>query len=168
MTGHGIAGLGHVGLYVEDLDASVAFYRDVLGLVVTDSDLERGLLFLSSQPEREHHELLLAQGRTVGAGERLVQQLSWRCASLRAVLDLHRRFSELDVRIQYTVTHGNAVSVYFFDPDGNRCEVYWPTGLEARQPFLVPIDLRRGEDDIRAEVRRLVEQHGATGIVLPA
>ena len=30
-----VLGLGHVGLYVRDLDRMVAFYRDVMGMRVT-------------------------------------------------------------------------------------------------------------------------------------
>ena len=61
-----ISGLGHVGLYCSDLALQQAFYTDVLGLTKTDEDQERGLVFLSSQPDVEHHELLLVKGRNVG------------------------------------------------------------------------------------------------------
>jgi hypothetical protein len=63
------------------------------------------------------------------------------------------------------VTHGNAIGVYFFDPEGNRCEVYWPTGLLARQPFLNAIDLTQPPDAILAHIQALVEKYGATGHV---
>jgi len=55
--------------------------------------------------------------------------------------------------------------VYFFDPEGNRCEVYWPTGLAARQPFLDAIDLTQPAEAIMARVQELVADHGATGYV---
>src|SRR5580704_4441768 len=60
-----IARLAHVGVYVHDLDRAVEFYRDILGLQVTDTEPAMGLAFLSSRPEVEHHELLLAAGRDV-------------------------------------------------------------------------------------------------------
>ena len=59
-----ISGLGHVGIYCFDLDAQERFYTEVLGLTKTDEDREHGLVFLSAQPEQEHHELLLVAGRT--------------------------------------------------------------------------------------------------------
>lgn len=163
-----IASIGHVGVHVRDLRASVPFYRDVLGLTVTDDDREHGLVFMSSRPDVEHHELLLCEGRTAGSDERWLQQVSWRCDSLDDVVAFHARFLEQGIEVQYTVTHGNAVGVYFYDPDGNRCEVYWATGLMARQAFLVRLDLTRPAEELLAEVQRLVDEHGIDGYIEPA
>jgi len=75
-----ITRLGHVGLYVRDLDRSVAFYRDVLGLRVNDTAPGQ-MAFLSSQDRvAEHHELVLVPGRTDG---RVVQQVSFRVRRCR-------------------------------------------------------------------------------------
>ena len=59
-----IASLGHVGIFVEDVDRSLAFYRDLLGLTLTDADEANGMYFLSSRPGEEHHEFLVCRGRT--------------------------------------------------------------------------------------------------------
>ena len=61
------------------------------------------------------------------------------------------------------MTHGNAIGVYFPDPEGNRCEVYWPTGLQARQPFALAIDLDQEPEAIMNTVRQAVAEFGATG-----
>ncbi|SDH64539.1 Glyoxalase/Bleomycin resistance protein/Dioxygenase superfamily protein [Sinosporangium album] len=157
--------LAHVGIHVRDMERSLAFYKDVLGLQITDDDREHGMIFLSSRPEIEHHEVLLCGGRTVGDGELWLQQISFRCSTLEDVLGFYRRFVENDVKIEYTVTHGNAIGVYFYDPDGNRCEVYWPTGLEAKQGFLEGLDLTRPAEELVEQVRASVEKYGKTGYV---
>ena len=59
-----IVGLGHTGLWVQDLEKMRDFYERVIGLTVTDSDDEQGIVFFSSQPEVEHHEFVLQRGRT--------------------------------------------------------------------------------------------------------
>jgi hypothetical protein len=69
------------------------------------------------------------------------------------------------VRIDMVVTHGNAIGIYFYDPEGNRCELYWKTGLAARQPFLEAIDLDQPAEAILARVRDLVARYGETGHV---
>jgi catechol-2,3-dioxygenase len=161
----GIAKLGHVGIHCNDLESTKAFYRDVLGLTVTDDDPERGMAFLSSQPEHEHHELVLMRGRDVPVGAMMLQQISFRCNTLTDVLEYYARFKAHHVQFDMVVTHGNAVGVYFFDPEGNRCEVYWPTSLPARQPFLDVIDLTQPVEVIMARVQQLVADHGATGYV---
>ena len=70
-----------------------------------------------------------------------------------------------DVKIIYTITHGNAISCYFKDPDENICEVYWPTGLKARQGFLIGLDFNDSEEKIMKQVTDLVKEHGETGII---
>ena len=162
-----IARLGHVGLHVNDLNASTAFYRDVLGLTVTDKDPEVGMVFLSARPEVEHHELLLCEGRDTPMEAKLVQQVSFRCDTLEDVRGYYQRLRENDVRIDMTVSHGNAIGMYFYDPDGNRCEVYCSTGFEARQPYLVHVDLEKPADVLLSEVAVSVAEHGSTGYVEP-
>ena len=50
-----ISGLGHVGLFCNDLPKMRDFYARVLGLTISDENLERGICFLSAAPEAEHH-----------------------------------------------------------------------------------------------------------------
>lgn len=162
-----IARLGHVGLHVTDLERSVHFYRDILGLTVTDEDAGAGMVFMSARPEVEHHELLLCKGRTAPRDAMVVQQVSFRCDGLEDVREYYRRLRDNQVPIDMAVSHGNAIAVYFYDPDGNRCEVYWGTGLEARQPYLVGVDLDEPAAVLMAQVQESVRQYGATGYVEP-
>jgi catechol-2,3-dioxygenase len=160
-----VTGIGHVGLHTSNLAEMRDFYTDVLGLHVTDDDADHGIVFLSADPRVEHHHLVLAR---VPDGEQLrpvLQQVSFRCSTLDDVIGYFQRFVTTGTEIQYAVTHGNAIGVYFFDPDGNRCEVYWPTGLEARQAFRVSVDLTKPSDELLADVSRLVHQHGKSGFV---
>jgi catechol 2,3-dioxygenase-like lactoylglutathione lyase family enzyme len=158
-----IAELGHIGIRCTDLEAQLAFYTQVLNLTVTDHDPGMGIYFLSSRPDFEHHEVLLAKGRTAGPDVQLIQQVSFRCARLEDVLGYLRRFRATGTKVDQIVSHGNAIGVYFFDPDGNRCEVYWQTGFAARQPFVQHIDLDRDLDEVLDDVRRSVKAFGDTG-----
>jgi catechol-2,3-dioxygenase len=160
-----VTGLGHVGLHVNDLDAQAAFYEQMIGLTITDRDPDVGMVFLSARPNEEHHELLLCRGRTAPAGTLMLQQVSFHCDALADMIEYDRRFRRHGVEIDMVVTHGNAIGIYFYDPEGNRCEVYWKTGLEARQPFLMDIDLGQSEEAIMRRVREVVEMYGATGII---
>lgn len=146
-----VTGLGHVGLYVSDFERSLDFYTRVLGLKASDVDWQRRYAFLSAHPEEEHHEVFLMDAPDKVAPEG-VQQASFRCASLDDVLAFRQVFADEQVRIDQEITHGNAVSIYFFDPDGYRLEVYWKAPREVHPPFLAPIDLAQSTGDIMRQV----------------
>ncbi|HTJ69880.1 MAG TPA: VOC family protein [Actinospica sp.] len=156
-----ISELGHTGLWVNDLDVMRDFYTRLLGLTVTDEDEELGIVFLSSRPEREHHEFVLQRGRTAPDGVKLTHQISWRIDSLETLVEFHRRFREEGVRVQQEVTHGNAYGIYFFDPEGNRNEVYLRIERDVRQPFRKSLDLDLPPEQIHAEAERLLTDGGA-------
>jgi catechol-2,3-dioxygenase len=153
----GIAELGHTGLYVFDLAKMRAFYTGVVGLHVTDEDTGVGIVFLSARPDIEHHELVLQRGRTAPAGTQLTNQISWRMTSFEALQHGYRRVVASGAEIQQVVTHGNALGVYFFDPEGNRNELYWNTGRTVAQPFRKSIELSDDLEQVLAESLRLVE-----------
>lgn len=158
-----VAELGHVGIRCFDVEKQLEFYTEVLGLVVTDHDPALGNYFLSARPDDEHHELLLAKGRDVAPDGRLLQQISFRCETFEDVVGLYRQLKEYGTTFDMIVSHGNAVGVYFFDPEGNRAEVYWRTGLVARQPFIENIDIETPADQLMDAIRASVEKFGASG-----
>ena len=160
-----IAELGHVGIRCFDTEAQVRFYTTLLGLTVTDHDPDLGTWFLSARPGSEHHELLLTGGRDAARDARLIQQISFRCPALADVQAFYRRLVDAAVAIDMTVSHGNAIGCYFFDPEGNRCEVYWQTGLKAKQPYIVNVDLAQDPDVLMQSVTESVARFGATGVL---
>ncbi|MDY7106041.1 MAG: VOC family protein [Actinomycetota bacterium] len=153
MTGHHTPGtvveLGHVVLYVRDLDTSRAFYADVLGWpVAAEVDLG-GARAVAFSAGRTHHELLLIEvgpsaaplpaGRRVGMYHFGVK-VGDSDDDLRAALGrLHDRGVTVVGASDHTITH----SLYLQDPDGNEVELYvdvpgvdWHSNPEA---ILAPI-----------------------------
>ena len=149
-----VTNLGHVGLICDNFLRIRDFYTRVIGLTVTDEDPDRGSCFLSADPENEHHELALGQARgpddpagprpkTTGVG-----QVSFIVDSMDSLKMLYQRLlKEDDVRIDNVVTHGISCSVYFFDPEGNRVELYYKTGYIVKQGFSRPIDLENQSNE---------------------
>ncbi len=153
------AQLCHVGLYAHDLEKMVAFYTRVLGLVVTDrGHSKRGfdIAFLSRSAD-EHHQIAIVSGRPEDAAFSTINQLSFRVNGLE---DLRRyyawlvaeRVPQIDPR-----NHGNAWSIYFPDPEGNRLELYCAAPWYVGQPFGVPLDLTEPADVIFAKTEALVQ-----------
>jgi len=159
-----VVGLGHIGIYVRDLDRMTAFYRDFLGMQVTKQSPGRAV-FLSSDPERVDHEIALMTGRAADQDPQLIQQISLRVNTLDDLRDFKRRILQADYKIDNIVTHLSAIGCYFFDPEGNRTEVFWLTGRPSWVMVGVPIDIDRSDDEILAQIDRVWEQtrHVAMG-----
>lgn len=149
----------HAGIFVRDLERMKGFYRDVLGLTETDRGFlgESELVFLTNDP-KEHHQLVLATGRPESVPFNTVNQLSFRVAdlsSLRKYRDRARQ--EEDVTDVVSVTHGNAISVYLRDPEGNRLELFVDTPWHCTQPVREPIDLDLPDDEVMAAAKTIVQ-----------
>ena len=153
-----VTGLGHVGIYVRDLEAMVAFYRDVMGMQVTKQNWRLGIVFLSADPETVDHEIALMRGRPSAEDPHLIQQISMRAASLDDLRAFHRRLRAEGYRIERVVNHASAIGCYFLDPDGNRTEVFWLTGRASWVPVANPIDIERPDEQVLADVDALWEQ----------
>ena len=52
-----VKGLGHVAIYVRDLERMVEFYRDLLGMRITKQNWRAGVVFLSVDPASVDHEM---------------------------------------------------------------------------------------------------------------
>jgi len=121
--------LGHLVLYVSNLERSVSFYKDVLGWRMVAPEVQ-GMPAAAFSSGRTHHELLLIevgdqaqpipQGRRVGLYH-FGLKVGDTDEELRAAL---ATLQEKGVRVvgasDHTVTH----SLYIEDPDGNEIELY--------------------------------------------
>ena len=147
----------HMGFYVRDLERMARFYQDVMCFTVTDrGDLGAvQLVFLSRDPA-EHHQVVLATGRPEDLTFSIINQISFRVpdlATLRLLRD--RAAADPDVTELVTATHGNAVSIYFRDPEGNRIEVFMDMPWYCEQPLREPIDLDQSDEAVMAQAEAL-------------
>ena len=142
----------HVGIWVTDLEAMRRFYTDVLGFVETDRGPigETELVFLS-QAISDHHQLVLAKGRPHDAGFTTVNQISYKVDSLETLQGLYANIATKPVKDLVQVSHGNAWSIYFRDPEGNRIELFVDTPWYTPQPVREPLDLTKPAQQIRQE-----------------
>lgn len=149
----------HLGIYVQDLAAMERFYTRVLEFTLTDRgqlDGPRGqmeLIFLSRDPD-EHHQIVLISGRPDELGFNVINQISLKADSLSTLREMHRRLVA-ERRPDITpVTHGNALSVYAPDPEGNRLELYIDLPWYVTQPMRVPVDFTQDDAALMAHVER--------------
>ncbi|MFN0025894.1 MAG: VOC family protein [Acidimicrobiales bacterium] len=150
--------VAHAVLWVRDLEKLIGFYCEVLGFEVTDRGPIGGggaagaeIVFLS-QTARAHHQLALVGGRTDDRPSPNLNHIAFRSRGTLADLrSLHERLvTEPDVSRIRPLTHGNAWSVYFADPEGNGIEIFIDTPWHVAQPCGLPLDLSRSDEELLA------------------
>ena len=142
--------LSHVGLYVRDVEKMRAFYTKVLGFVVSDAAEDGRITFMSRNPS-DHHQVVLVRGRQTDAEVPMVQQISFNVGTLANVQNVYRKVKAAQCKVIDPRCHGNAWSVYFSDPEGNRIEMFCDTPWYVSQPCGFEIDLDKSEDALYRE-----------------
>jgi catechol-2,3-dioxygenase len=147
----------HMGFYVRDLPRMSRFYADVLAFTITDRGWlgNTQLVFLSRDPS-EHHQIVLATGRPEELTFSVINQISLRVPDLATLREVRDRVQlESDVSELVCATHGNAVSIYFRDPEGNRLEIFMDMPWYCEQPLREPIDLDQSDQAVMAQAEAL-------------
>ncbi len=129
--------IGHVVLNVSDLEASVRFYTDVLGMKVSDrypdSMMPGGMVFL--RVSTDHHGVALVGGGKKAQGDReatkaagsSLNHFAFEVGSLDEVFRARAWLQKHGVPIVFEGRRraGCQIAVEFTDPDGNNLEIYW-------------------------------------------
>ncbi len=121
-----IKGLDHAAIVVKDIERSIKFYCEVLGLQLNydgRADGGRKLSFLGSKRESF---IALEEDIRRGKKERGVQALDHLAFAVADVEEAHRTLKARGVNFLWERVDGDgrAKSYYFDDPDGLELEIY--------------------------------------------
>ncbi|MCY4397028.1 MAG: VOC family protein [Rhodospirillaceae bacterium] len=121
--------IGHVVLYVADLERAVDFYTRVLGFRVSDvypdTMMDGGMVFMRCNAD--HHGVALV-GAGAPPGERAgMHHMAFEVATVDEVLKARAWLEANGVGILFEGRRraGAQVAVEFRDPDGHWLEIYW-------------------------------------------
>ena len=121
--------IGHVALFVADVERSARFYVDVLGFQVSDlyddATMSGGAAFI--RLNTDHHGIALfkaTQPREPGVG---LHHMAFEVGSLDEVFRARDHLKRHDVAIHFEGRRraGVQIAVEFRDPDGHNLEIYW-------------------------------------------
>lgn len=150
--------VAHAVLYVHDLDLMLDFYVNTLGFAITDRGPlgpKTEIVFLSQSAD--HHQVAFMTGRAEPKPSNSTNHIAFRSAGTLDDLRALRATLAADPRVRgiMPLTHGNAWSVYFNDPEFNGVEVFIDSPWHVQQPQGLPIDF----DKSNAEIEELTRAH---------
>lgn len=158
----------HAVVLVRDMENMLDFYTNVLEFQITD----RGPLgapdapeiVFMSQVDTDHHQMAFMAGARDENPPNSVNHFAFRVDSLDDVKQMNERL-EKDGRVKnrLPLTHGNAWSIYFSDPEGNGLEVFCDTPWHVQQPQVKTWSLDKSNDEIIEETRRAFESEPGFG-----
>jgi catechol 2,3-dioxygenase-like lactoylglutathione lyase family enzyme len=135
--------ISHVVLKVTDLERSVKFYTQVLGMRVSDaypeSMMPGGMVFMRCNDD--HHGVALVGGAAGPAGGKELHHFAFEVDTLDDVFRArdHLRRHGVPISFEGRRRAGQQVAVEFKDPDGHNLEICWgidriAAGESARPP----------------------------------
>ena len=148
--------IGHVALYVTDVQRSVAFYTAVLGFYVSDAYeddmMPGGAAFLRCNPD--HHGIALFKATAdnpAGAG---LHHIAFEVGSLDDVVRARAHLRQHGVPIDFDGRRraGVQIAVEFRDPDNHRLEIYWGIDQIAPGEAARPAEQWKGAASLEAAI----------------
>ncbi len=119
--------IGHVHLKIRDLNRSITFYQNYLGLNVTEQ-VGDNMAFLSGTSM--HHEIALQQlgvkAVTPGRFDVGLYHVAFEVPDRETFMEIYNKLREDGIAV-YPIDHRISWAMYFSDPDGNGIEVYLDT-----------------------------------------
>ena len=150
--------LNHAVLYVRNAQRAADFYRNVLGFETVEALGDRAF-FLRANGSDNHHDLgLFGIGEGAhppGHGDRVgLYHLAWEVDELTDLAEARRALAEAGA-LTGESDHGNSLSIYCADPDGNEFEVFWMVPREEWET--------RGFGTRRLDLQGELERRGLAG-----
>ncbi len=123
----GDEGMGHVGVWTDNLERAVAFYRDMMGMRITDSVESPRLRAVFLRCNHRQHTLALVQTPAPGVIPRRLHHIEFEMLEMD---DVGRAYDLAEQRNIVMITLGKhpaeqALSFYMYTPAGFGFELSW-------------------------------------------
>ncbi len=144
-----------IGMRASDLDALTSFYVSALGYLVTGRGRRAAVgevpaaevVYLTRDPN-QIAQIVLVAGRPADVPSS-INQVTFRVPSISALRGVHERMhAHPDVDGYRPVDHGNSLSLYCDDPEGNTIELSRESVWYTPAPSAWPLDFSLSDEEI--------------------
>jgi catechol 2,3-dioxygenase len=148
--------IGHVALYVEDLQRSAKFYTEVMGFSISDvynsGVLPGGAVFLRCNAD--HHGVALFQLPEGQKRQGGLHHMAFEVSSLDEVLRAraHLRKHAVPIHFEGRRRAGVQLAIEFTDPDGHNLEIYWGIDQIGSDGRIRPPEEWKGASSLEAAI----------------
>lgn len=143
-----IAKLGHVALTTPDIEASLRFWKEIVGLLEVDRDGDT--VYLRGWGEYEHHSLSLRPAR-----EGLLDHIAWRSSRPEDVETFARLIQSQGrevLRLKPGDEKGQGAAIRFVPPSGHTFEIYYD------------VEKPQAPDEVKSRLKNGVYRLGGPGV----
>ncbi|RHW33399.1 2,3-dihydroxybiphenyl 1,2-dioxygenase [Lysinibacillus yapensis] len=120
-----VAHLGHVEIGVTNLEKSLWFFTEVMGLYVSANEGDK--VYLRAWQDFDHHTLVLNKSDVS-----CVKQIAWRVSSPESLKAFERQFKDMNMEFKWIeggTKKGQGDTLQFRSPAGLPIELYWEKEL---------------------------------------
>src|SRR3546814_20665542 len=113
-------------------------------------------LVLHSRDHRHHHQIVRDGCRPEEMPSNTsnpqfgtsINQISFLMGEISDIRDMHERLGAGGATNSFPANHGIAWSIYCHDPEGNNLEFFMDTEWYFPQPYLIPLDLTKSDEEL--------------------
>jgi catechol 2,3-dioxygenase len=148
--------IGHVALYVSDLQRSAKFYTEVMGFGVSDAYesnmVPGGAVFLRCSAD--HHGVALFKLPEGQPPHGAFHHMAFEVSTLDEVLRAREHLRQHDVPIHFEGRRraGCQLAIEFTDPDGHNLEIYWDIDQIGSDGRVRPPEQWKGATSLEAAI----------------
>jgi catechol 2,3-dioxygenase len=148
--------IGHVALYVKDIERSARFYTEVMGFQISDvyggDMMLGGAVFLRCAAD--HHGVALFQLPEGQPSKGGLHHMAFEVSTLDEVLRAREHLRKHDVPIHFEGRRraGVQLAIEFTDPDGHNLEIYWGIDQIGSDGYVRPAEQWKGATSLEAAI----------------
>ncbi len=151
-----LAKIGHVAIYVSDIERSARFYTQMLGFCISDiydeTMMPGGAVFL--RLNADHHGIALFRATAANHAGAGLHHTAFEVATLDEVFRAREHLRAHGVPIDFDGRRraGVQIAVEFRDPDGHRLEIYWGIDQIGSDGRARPAEQWKGAQSLEAAI----------------